>query len=150
MDKRTREQLTPKFYKKVDEQKMLLTLTLYGEEKNKEGFIVSYEEDVEVPFHFDVCALCKGRGKHVNPSVDGNGLTHEDFDEDPDFRDEYLRGRYDVSCSRCNGTRVQPEISFSELRKLKGAAFVKQVRAALLQHSRCDNTVSSLSCLDVY
>jgi hypothetical protein len=42
----------------------------------------------------------------VNPSIDGNGLTSADFDEDPDFREAYFSGAYDVPCPWCHGQRV--------------------------------------------
>lgn len=59
-----------------------------------------------LPSKFEVCARCRGAGKHVNPSIDGDGLTREDFDEDPDFEESYFRGDYDVSCEECDGLRV--------------------------------------------
>ena len=61
-----------------------------------------------VPTHYQVCDRCHGTGKHVNPSVDGNGLTNEAFD-DPDFEESYFRGDMDVNCWECNGKRVTPE-----------------------------------------
>lgn len=66
------------------------------------------EEDHEVPFHYEVCPTCHGKGKHVNPSVDASGLTAEDFAEDPDFAEAYCSGRYDVPCYQCHGQRVVP------------------------------------------
>lgn len=64
------------------------------------------EESVTVALKYEVCPTCEGRGKHVNPSIDCNGLTAEDFAEDPDFREEYMSGRYDVACYECKGKRV--------------------------------------------
>lgn len=69
---------------------------------NDEDEGVSYE----LHAHFDVCDTCGGRGSVVNPSIDEQGLTQEDFDEDPDFREEYCRGRYDILCPECKGRRV--------------------------------------------
>lgn len=62
--------------------------------------------ETPLPMKYDVCGLCEGRGKHVNPSIDGNGLTAEDFEEDPDFAEEYFAGTYDVTCACCRGKRV--------------------------------------------
>ena len=31
-----------------------------------------------------ICPICKGEGSYVNP-IDSNGLTGEDFADDPDF-----------------------------------------------------------------
>ena len=64
------------------------------------------------PAHFDleatfgVCPLCEGKGKHVNPSIDSCGLSREDFDNDPQFEEDYFSGRYDVQCYECKGERV--------------------------------------------
>ena len=59
---------------------------------------------------YAVCPRCEGRGSHVNPAVDGNGLTAEDFDElGDDFREGYFSGVYDVECSECHGQRVVPQ-----------------------------------------
>lgn len=62
----------------------------------------------EVSVKYDVCPTCRGKGVHVNPSVDCNGITAEDFAEDPDFAEDYFRGVYDVPCAECGGARVVP------------------------------------------
>jgi hypothetical protein len=59
----------------------------------------------------EVCPTCDGRGSHVNPSVDCNGLSRDDFDSDPDFAYDYMRGTYDVQCYGCKGLRVVPQIA---------------------------------------
>lgn len=64
------------------------------------------EEPVRV--RFEVCPLCNGRGKHVDPAIDAHGLSREDFDEDPDFRESYFRGDYDTRCNLCSGEKVVP------------------------------------------
>jgi hypothetical protein len=66
--------------------------------------------EVELPAKFEVCSRCGGEGKHTNPSIDGNGLSREEFDEDPDFREAYFSGVYDVQCEECGGKRVALEI----------------------------------------
>jgi len=68
-------------------------------------------DEIAVPFEWCVCGLCNGKGKHTNPSIDCGGLTSEDFDEDPDFRESYMRGDYDVTCSECSGRRVVPKLT---------------------------------------
>lgn len=68
------------------------------------------EFEVTLPSKFEVCPTCEGRGKHVNRNIDGNGLTREDFEEDPDFEEAYFRGDYDVSCEECDGQRVFPVV----------------------------------------
>ena len=61
-----------------------------------------------IDIRFDVCPLCDGRGKVVNPSIDAHGLSREDFDEDPDFEESYFRGDYDIPCTLCRGEKVVP------------------------------------------
>lgn len=63
--------------------------------------------EVELPAKFEVCSRCDGEGKHTNPAIDGNGISREQFDEDPDFEEAYRSGRYDVQCERCAGKRVE-------------------------------------------
>jgi len=71
-----------------------------------------YEEvEVEVRAIFEVCGTCDGKGSHVNPSIDCGGLSREDFDEDPDFAEDYFSGRHDVTCNACRGRRVYPTIA---------------------------------------
>ena len=64
---------------------------------------------VSVKCAYRVCPTCEGRGSHVNPSIDCDGLTAENFD-DSDFMEDYFNGVYDVACYECKGLRVSPEI----------------------------------------
>jgi len=77
--------------------------------------------ETKLPWKWAVCPTCDGRGKHVNPSIDSNGLTSEDFAEDLEFAQDYMEGVYDVSCSRCNGRTTIPIVDCDamspELRK---------------------------------
>ena len=68
------------------------------------------EVEHTVRLTFAVCGTCEGRGSHVNPSIDAGGLTGEDFDDDPDFAEDYRSGRYDVPCAECHGERVVPVV----------------------------------------
>ncbi len=66
-------------------------------------------EEVEVPVKFEVCGRCDGKGSHVNPSIDGHGITSEEWngpDWDDESRETYLSGGYDVPCYDCKGLRV--------------------------------------------
>lgn len=66
--------------------------------------------EIELPAKWEVCGRCNGNGKHVNPAIDGNGLSREDFDEDPDFEESYFRGDYDMKCEECDGRTTVVEI----------------------------------------
>ena len=72
---------------------------------------VMYTDDgdeivAELPACYEVCPRCEGRGSHVDPAIDGHGLSREDFDEDPYFEENYFSGEYDVPCHECKGLRV--------------------------------------------
>jgi len=95
MDRRDCHQ---QWYDRFDERQMVLVVT------DDEG------EELELPARYDVCDTCHGTGSHVNPSIDSHGLSRDDFDEDPDFAEDYFRGVYDVSCHECHGRRVVPVV----------------------------------------
>lgn len=98
-DRRERNFPTTKFDAKAN----TVTLTIW----NPEG----EEVETDFPAKFDVCGTCEGRGSHVNPSIDRNGITEEEFNEDPDFRESYFSGAYDMQCVECKGLRVVPVVN---------------------------------------
>jgi len=59
------------------------------------------EEEFSLPAVWAICSRCQGQGKHSNPSIDGNGITSEEWngpDWSDDDRETYLTGGYDVAC----------------------------------------------------
>ena len=93
---------------------------------DKERMIISWEggdgETVEIKAQYEVCGTCDGKGKHVNPSIDAHGISAEEFAEDPDFAEDYFRGRYDIPCNECHGERVVPVVSDDESEENKKRA----------------------------
>ena len=85
-------------------------LTLVTGKPDVPGDDDDVEFEVEIPSKFEVCPRCEGEGTHVNPNIDGNGLSREDFEEDPDFEEAYFAGHYDVTCEECKGLRVVPVV----------------------------------------
>lgn len=78
---------------------------------------------------FEVCGTCQGKGSHVNPAIDGNGLSAEDFEEaGEDFRDDYMAGVYDVQCYECKGLRVVEVVDRERCSPEKLAAWDKWQR----------------------
>ena len=69
------------------------------------------ETTVEFPFKWGVCGLCNGKGSHVNPSIDCNGISAQDFADDPSFSAAYMSGRYDQQCNKCHGRTTVPTIN---------------------------------------
>ena len=74
-------------------------------------YTVENDEGEEVehkcPAKYEVCHRCQGKGTHVNPAVDGHGISPEEFAEDPSFEENYFGGVYDITCQECNGERVE-------------------------------------------
>lgn len=66
--------------------------------------------ETALPTKWAICQTCRGNGTHVNPAIDGNGLSMDDPDLDEDFWDDYFQGRYDVRCDDCNGTGKVHEV----------------------------------------
>lgn len=108
MDARDREAEYGPDYTSFDPKRMVLSFELVDTDEDSP----TYDEEItlEFPAEYQVCSLCHGQGKHVNPSIDAHGISAEEFYDDPDFAEDYLSGTYDVECYRCHGLRVQPEI----------------------------------------
>ena len=79
----------------------------FDEQKMKIILYDDYPDKIEIPGKYIVCPRCEGRGSHTNPSIDGNGLSREDFDEmGPQSEEDYFAGVYDVVCHECKGKKV--------------------------------------------
>ncbi len=77
------------------------------------------EVEAWLPAKYEVCDRCHGKGSHVNPNIDGNGITASEMEEicyyDPDFPENYMSGMYDVQCENCKGLRVVLEVDEDNL-----------------------------------
>jgi hypothetical protein len=71
--------------------------------------------EVQLPWHWVVCPTCNGKGSHVNPSIDCNGLTSEDFADDPEFLEDYFNGHFDQQCSHCQGRTTVPAVDYDAM-----------------------------------
>ena len=76
-----------------------------------------FETTIMLPVKKEVCPRCRGEGKHVNPAVDGNGISPEEFINDPDFEEAYFSGVYDVVCEECGGENVIDVIDEAEVER---------------------------------
>ena len=73
------------------------------------------EVRIELPTHWEVCPVCDGEGKHVNPSIDCGGISGDQFDDDPEFWESYQAGVFDVVCYHCEGLRVVRAVDWDRL-----------------------------------
>lgn len=87
------------------------------------------EHGIDLPVKMEVCPDCDGDGVHVDPAVDGNGIASSEFTEDPEFKEAYFRGDYDVRCNVCKGLRVVPVVDRAHADKDDLALYDACVRA---------------------
>jgi len=99
----------------VDEKRGVIILDTYDEEGN--------DITLDLPLKWEVCGTCNGAGSHVNPSIDSNGLSAEDFADDPDFEHDYFSGAYDIPCNECGGRRVTATSSDPRFEKVVNDAW---------------------------
>lgn len=75
------------------------------------GIITFYDDDdneLQITTAKEVCPTCRGEGTHVNPSIDGNGITADEWNYEwgEEEKEMYLSGGYDVVCNHCGGKNV--------------------------------------------
>jgi len=87
---------------------MAKVITVYDSEDN--------EIELSLPTYREVCSRCQGTGTHCNPSIDGNGISQEEFDQDPEFEENYFSGAYDVTCNECGGENVVEVVDEEKLK----------------------------------
>lgn len=71
--------------------------------------------EIKLPTKWVVCDVCNGAGSHVNPSIDCNGISAEDFHDDPDFAEDYASGTYDQTCNKCGGRTTIHEVDIDAI-----------------------------------
>lgn len=99
-------------------------------------FIIGDDETVLLPVKKEVCSRCRGEGKHVNPNIDGNGITADEMEELGDeFRENYMSGLYDVPCEECKGERVVDVVDRAECKRLK---LTQELKAYGLSKAKSD------------
>ena len=92
---------------------------------------ILYMEDgseIELPMGWQVCPVCDGKGSHVNPSIDAGGISREQFEDDPDFAEQYWNGTYDQTCTRCNGRTTVPAVNWEALTEEQRSLYQQQLR----------------------
>lgn len=89
------------------------------------------EYDCKLPKTIIVCRTCRGTGNHVNPSIDGNGITQSEMEElGDDFLDQYLTGFYNVTCIDCEGNNVSTIVDEDRLDKKIKDEFLSWMESA--------------------
>lgn len=81
-----------------------------------------------LPMKWALCPVCDGKGSHVNPSIDACGVSREQFEDDPDFAEQYWNGTYDQICTRCKGRTTVPVIDEDSCDSLLLAMYRRQLQ----------------------
>lgn len=111
------------------------------------GFYSGEDGDVEVMVKgkYVVCPQCEGTGKCLPDGLRGHAFTQEDFEQDPDLREQLASGFYEVTCGKCKGARVvvvPDEDKMDQAEKdlwaetLKDEAHMRQMERMETQHER--------------
>jgi hypothetical protein len=79
-----------------------------NEMKNPVVYVDGQNEPVKLPTRFEVCPQCEGRG--TSSAYLGVFTASEWAEQDDDFKEDYIAGRYDRPCECCNGLRVIPVV----------------------------------------
>jgi RecJ-like exonuclease len=59
---------------------------------------------VEHPAKWGICDRCEGDGTTGNPAYNGLSCSGEFMQENPEFLEEYMDGKYDILCPSCKGS----------------------------------------------
>lgn len=82
---------------------------------------------------FKICTRCHGKGTHVNPAIDGNGISADEMDrldqDDGDFRQNYIDGVFDIACLLCKGQRVLEDTPEADAERRLDAEWAAEQRA---------------------
>lgn len=82
--------------------------------------------EIELPFKWEICGSCRGEGKS---SAYLGAFTRSEMDEEgPEFLDDYMGGRYDRACDRCEGGGKVRVVDWSKLTKQQRKDWNEQVR----------------------
>lgn len=126
MDYRRRAEFASSIYENINERDMTAEVLLPVDDPASDD----YEELVTVPIVFTVCPTCDGKGQYTNPSIDEEGITPEEFERDPDFRESYFAGRYQIPCGACKGKRVVVTLDAEQAGMILTRRVRQQARAA--------------------
>lgn len=94
---------------------------------------------VELPAKYVVCHECDGEGKtHLGwTRREQPAYTFEDFEQDPDLREELAQGVYDRPCPTCNGRTTVLEVDHAACKRT-AHPLIREAYAAWIARQRED------------
>lgn len=95
-------------------------------------------EEIQLPTRYEVCGRCHGTGTHVNPAIDGHGISAEEMYELGDeFIEDYCRGVYDIRCEECHGERVVAVLDEERCTPEQVAAYERHLHEEWVYQQEC-------------
>ena len=83
--------------------------------------------ETELPFRWEICGHCRGEGKS---SAYLGAYTRDEMDEQgQEFFEDYMAGRYDRACDRCDGAGKVKRVDWLKLTREQRRAWNEQVRS---------------------
>lgn len=95
----------------------LLKITIRREKEDGD----EEEEVLELPGKWQVCHDCRGEGRTLTGSLRNVAYTREDFDEDPDFAEDYMNKNSCLheQCHTCHGRTTEMVVDEERLKYVK-------------------------------
>ncbi len=84
-----------------------------------------------------MCHACDGKGTHVATGIDCDGLSAEDFHDDPEFAEDYRNGCYDVTCTTCHGRSTVRVVDLERCSAPIRKAYEQQQREEAAYRAEC-------------
>ena len=112
MDNRTIEGMMLPPYKVLSNEVHQATIQLYD-------YVSEGEEIITCHVVREICTMCHGLGKVIDPSIDASGLNEVD--------EEYFT--YKMKCPRCKGQKVLGSLELPKPFKKLVADFVREERS---------------------
>lgn len=85
------------------------------------------DEERPLPFNWAICGGCSGHGK--SSAYLGAYTCEEMREAGPEFHDDYMAGRYDKTCDRCDGSGKVPVLDRSKCKPADLKEYDEQMKA---------------------
>jgi DnaJ-class molecular chaperone len=97
---------------------------LCGEGEDRECLSCEGTGRAKLPWKYEVCGQCEGKG--TSSAYLGAFTASEWAEQDDEFKEDYMSGKYDRPCETCGGRRVVAEVDRARCTPQQLDAFDKE------------------------